>query len=109
MGDVVFDCAFLSAPVVGFINKCSEIKVIDEPMFTVRMGLGNSKGDKGEGVRLNNLFCTHVTGPVLVKNPHFLSYIAELLLGRAPDDSCLEYEKKGYAVTLSELSKRIAP
>ena len=107
VGDVIFDCAFLDSPVVGFVNKCSEIKVIDEPMFTVKMGLGNSKGDSGEGVRLNNLFCTHVTGPVLIKNPHFLCYLAELLLGRKPDDSCLEHEKKGYAVTLTELSKRI--
>lgn len=108
VGDVVFDCDFLESPVVGFINKCSEIRGINDSLFTVRMGLGNCDGDKGEGVRKNNLFCTHVTGPVLVKNPHLLCRLYELILGGSADDGCLSYEKKGYAVTLRELSKRIA-
>ena len=108
VGDVVFDCGFLDSPVVGFINKCSEICGITDPLFTVRMGLGNAEGDKGEGVRRNNLFCTHVTGPVLVKNPHLLTYLYTLICGDQPDDGCLSFEKKGYAVTLRELQKRIA-
>ena len=108
VGDAVFDCGFLDSPLVGFVNKCSEISGIDEPMFTVRMGLGNREGDKGEGVRMNDLFCTHLTGPVLVKNPRFLCYIASLLLGHEADDSCLVYEKKGYEITLRELENRIA-
>ena len=108
VGDSVYDCAFLDTPLVGFVNKCSEIHGVDEPMFTVRMGLGNSNGDKGEGIRMNDLFCTHLTGPVLVKNPHFACYIASLLTGGPVDDSCLVYEKKGYAVTLGELEKRIS-
>lgn len=107
VGDAVFDCPFLDSPAVGFINKCSEIVGIAEPMFTVRMGLGNSSDDRGEGVRLNNLFCTHLTGPVLVKNPHFLTYLYALIVGGQPDEGCLAYEKKGYAVTLRELNKRM--
>ena len=107
VGDIVFDCGFLSSPVVGFVNKCSEINGINEPMFTVRMGLGNRRGDSGEGIRMNNLFCTHVTGPVLVKNPHFLLSIAGLICSKSLSDDALEYEKKGYAVTLSELKKRM--
>ena len=107
VGDAVYDCAFLDRPLVGFINKCSEIRGIDEPMFTARMGLGNADGESGEGVRKNNLFCTHLTGPALMKNPHFLSYIAGLILGREVDDNAMEYEKKGYEVTLRELTKLI--
>lgn len=105
--DAIYDCAFLDRPLVGFVNKCSEITGIDEPMFKVRFGLSNREGDSGEGVRLNNLLCTHLTGPVLVKNPHLLAYLCSLILGKEVDDSCLEYEKKGYEVTLAELSKRI--
>ena len=108
VGDVVFDAPFLNSPIVGFINKCSEIRGCKEPLFTVGMGLGNADGDKGEGVRMNNLFCTHVTGPVLVKNPHFLTYLYTLITGRQADDSCLRYEKKGYSVTLNALQKRMA-
>ena len=107
VGDAVFDAAFLDSPLVGFINKCSEIRGIREPMFTVRMGLGNAADESGEGVRLNNLFCTHLTGPVLVKNPHFLKYLGGLICSRPLDDACLSYEQKGYAVTLRELNKRI--
>ena len=108
VGDVIFGCEFLDSPVVGFINKCSGIRGITEPMFSVEMGLGNDEGDTGEGVRKNNLFCTHVTGPVLIKNPHLLVYLYTLITGDKPDEGCLVYEKKGYAVTLSELKKRIA-
>ena len=107
VGDVIFECPFLDRPVVGFINKCSEIFGIDEPMFKVRMGLGNRKGDVGEGIRMNDLFCTHVTGPLMVKNPHFLCAIASLLLGHEVDDSALVHEKRGYEVTLGELRKRM--
>lgn len=107
VGDAVFDCDFLDSPAVGFINKCSAVAGAGEPLFTVRMGLGNAEGDRAEGVRRNNLFGTHLTGPMLVKNPHLLCYLYTLLLGSEPDDACLTYEKKGYAVTLRELQKRI--
>ena len=107
VGDVIYECGFLDSPVVGFVNKCSEIAGIKEPMFTVKMGLGDREGVSVEGLRRKNLFCTHLTGPALVKNPQLLCYIAELLLGRTPDDGRLEYEKKGYEVTLSELTKRM--
>lgn len=108
VGDVIFEADFLDSPVVGFINKCSEIRGISAPMFSVRMGLGNADGDKGEGVRRNNLFCTHVTGPLLIKNPHMLTCLYTLITGQKADDGCLSYEQKGYAVTLSELKKRTA-
>ena len=105
--DVIFDCDFLTQPVVGFVNKCSEITGADKTLFSVRMGLGNKDGDKREGVRLNNCFGTHVTGPVLIKNPHFLCYLAETILGRKPESDWMTYERAGYEVTLRELSGRL--
>ena len=107
VGDVILECGFLDTPAVGFINKCSEISGIDDPMFRVKMGPGNREGDKGEGIRMKNTFCTHLTGPAMVKNPHLLVYIGKSALGRDVDDGCLVYEKKGYAVTLGELTKRL--
>ena len=104
--DAVEACDFLTRPLVGFINKCSEIKGVENPLFTVTMGLGNCDGDKNEGARLNNLFCTHLTGPVLIKNPHFLTCLAEKLLGRAPESDWLTHERAGYEITLRELRKR---
>ena len=103
--DAIFEADFIEHPLVGFINKCSEITGIEEPLFRVKMGLGNTKNDNGEGVRQNNLFCTHLTGPVLMKNPAFLIYIAKLITGKefAPNP----LSEQGYAVTLRELEKRL--
>ena len=92
-------------PLVGFINKCSEIKGIDKPMFTVKLGLGNCSDSTGEGVRMNNLFCTHLTGPVLMKNPEFLTYINKLITGKDAEPNPLAV--KGYEVTVRELQARM--
>ena len=97
---------FLTRPLVGFINKCSEINGVESPLFNVTMGLGNADGDKKEGVYRNNLYGTHLTGPVLIKNPHFLSFLAEKVLGRAPESDWMVHERAGYDITLRELRKR---
>ncbi len=107
-GDVIYTCDFLTQPLVGFINKCSEVKGIERHLFAVTSGLGDFEGAQHEGVRASNCFGTHLTGPVLIKNPHFLAYLAEKLLGRAPETDYLSYERAGYAVTLEELRKRFA-
>ncbi len=61
-----------------------------------------------EGFRKNNCFGTHLTGPILVKNPAMLKYIAKLLLGEAYSDTVpYTYMEKSYATTLSELRKRL--
>ena len=106
-GDVIYSCDFLTQPLVGFVNKCSEIRGIEKPLFSVQMGLANFDGDKSEGIRKNNLFGTHLTGPVLIKNPHFLAYLAEIILGRAPQTDYLTFERAGFDVTLGELKKRM--
>lgn len=106
-GDVIYEAEFLDKPLVGFVNKCSAISGIQNHLFTVKMGLGDCEGSQTEGVRLNNLFGTHLTGPALMKNPHFLTYIAQLLLGRKPQTDYLTYEQAGYEMTLSELTKRM--
>ena len=103
--DAVFTADFLSQPLVGFINKCSEITGIDTPMFTVKLGLGNCSDSTGEGVRMNNLFCTHLTGPVLMKNPEFLTYINKLITGKDAEPNPLAV--KGYEVTVRELQARM--
>ena len=103
--DAILEADFLDRPLVGFINKCSEITGIEEPLFRVKMGLGNRKDDSGEGVCQNNLFCTHLTGPVLVKNPAFLVYLAKQITGR--ELSANPLAEQGYEITLSELTKRL--
>ena len=103
--DAIFGCDFLDKPLVGFVNKCSRIIGIKDHAFTVQRGLADNENDKTEGLKYKNLIGTHLTGPVVVKNPHFAEYLVRLLIIEDINGECLELAKKGYEVTLSELSK----
>ena len=92
---------------VGFVNKCSTVNGITNPLFQVKMGLGNEDGGKYEGIVYKNFYGTHLTGPMLIKNPYFLQDLASKLRGKALDGKYLNYEKAGYEITLRELSKRL--
>lgn len=93
---------------VGFINKCSKTSGVDAPLFTLAMGFGNTADKDVEGFRKNNCLGTHLTGPLLVKNPAMLKYVARLLLGDAFSDTVsYPYMEKGYETTLAELRKRL--
>lgn len=92
---------------VGFINKCSKTTGVETPLFTLEMGFGNEADRGAEGFRKHNCFGTHLTGPILVKNPAMLKYAAKLLLGEAYSDTVTySYMEKGYETTLTELRKR---
>ena len=108
-GDVIFSCSFLDRPLVGFVNKCSEIKGVEtsgDGAVTYPYA-GDFDGAAVEGVRKNNFFGTHLTGPVLIKNPHFLAYLAEIILGRQPETAYLTYERAGFEVTQKKKKKRM--
>ena len=110
--DVVAKSDLWESPVVGFMNKCSRTLGVDKPLFpTVTLGLGNEGEKTAEGYVDGNLFATHITGPVLVKNPDFI----DLLLGRIFEAKgwenpaawpVLPHEREAYEVTLKELSAR---
>lgn len=110
-GDVIYLADFCTKPLVGFVNKCSEITGIETPLFDVKMGLSDNSNNKNEGVHYNNLFGTHLTGPALVKNPYFLEYIAGLISKESTNFDVntehLTYERSGYEVTLKELTARM--
>ena len=109
-GDVIFECDFIPTPVVGFVNKCSEINGIENHCFTVKMGLGDCDNCNNEGVHYKNLIGTHITGPLLIKNPAVLEYVAKLILNDCDKKLCTDYlvcERRGYEITLRELTGRI--
>lgn len=105
--DIIADCDCLDRPLVGFINKSSMINGVQNPLCKVTFGIGNNAEEKSEGICDRHFYGTHITGPVLQKNPHFLIYIAELILGSQPAADHLVYEQKGYDNTLRKLSERI--
>ena len=105
--DAVFTMEGSEHPLVGFINKCSTISGIEIPLFQVKMGLGNENKGLTEGIHYKNFYGTHLTGPILIKNPYFLLNMAKDLCGQEMDGEYLKYEKAGYEITLRELSKRM--
>lgn len=107
--DAIFTMEGMEHPLVGFINKCSTIEGIDLPLFQVKMGLGNSGQGGEEGIRFRNVFGTHLTGPLLIKNPYFLIYLTTILCKKGGlEYSWMEQEKAAYEVTLKKLDERLA-
>ncbi len=92
---------------VGFINKCSKTSGVEQPLFQMKMGFGNEADGEAEGFRKNNCFGTHLTGPILVKNPAMLRYIVKLLGVEDPERVSYPFMEKGYEITASELRKRL--
>ena len=96
--------------VVGFINKSSIIKggEIDKLFEYVFMD-DNLQDNNFEGYRKNNVFATHIIGPVLVKNPEFMN---EIIKSVAPKNYKFKnirysYEVDSYINTLQELKDRL--
>lgn len=110
--DVIATPTLWDSPVVGFMNKCSTTSGVTTPLFSaLPLGFGNDRRGGAEGYVSGNVFATHITGPVLVKNPDFLA----LLLRRVfqakgwPLPEALPvfpHEREAYAVTLRELRAR---
>lgn len=105
--DAVFTMDGQERPLVGFVNKCSTVSGIATPLFQVKMGLGNETAGNTEGIHYRNFFGTHLTGPMLIKNPYFLISLAEILCKKEMNCDYLNYEKAGYEITLRELTKRM--
>ena len=111
-GDAVTTAEPFGKELVGFVNKCSQNTGIAAPLFTLKMGMGNQKGDPGEGCRVENFFGTHLIGPVLVKNPAMLHAVIRLLMKRENPDASYQaiaypYEEKAYEVTHRALINRL--
>ena len=111
--DVIARTGLFEAPVVGFMNKCSVTGGVDSPLFdSMVMGMGNEQEGGSEGFRRGNVMGTHITGPILVKNPDFLVWVAEKILENrgeslpvpTEEPDWLMHAKKAYQVTLDELS-----
>lgn len=120
--DVVAEAQLWEGGVVGFMNKCSSTRGVKTPLFRVEAGYeGNTGdpdldldgGDNGEGYVDGNVFATHLTGPVLVKNPDFVDFFIKRIFSlkgwELPETlPVLPYEREAYAVTLKELADQDA-
>ena len=112
--DVVAETALFEEKIVGFMNKCSTTSGVATPLFTaLPMGFGNDAEGGSEGYMSGNVFATHITGPILAKNPALLNHLISRIFeskGWAMPAAvpAYPYETGAYEVTLRELSARLS-
>lgn len=110
--DVIYKSKFLKNKVVGFVNKMTNVVHNINPLFEVEFGIGENENNNAEGVKYKNLYGTHVTGPILVRNPEMLEKIVRLIcMQKDKNYVCkkIKYpnEKEGYELVLNELKNRM--
>lgn len=103
VGDAIAVHPELEQPLVGFVNKCEDWEGQVLPLLRMTMGRGNGPDTKDEGIWQGNLLATHLTGPVLVKNPAFHNWLLGRLLGRELTPVAYPYEEKAWQVTYAAL------
>ncbi len=112
-GDVIAHTPLLDSPVVGFMNKCSLTAGVASPLFArLSLGFGNEAPNGPEGYAEGSILATHLTGPVLVKNPALLEMVIRRLFAYKGWDvpeplPALPYEREAWTVTLRELQGRV--
>ena len=109
--DVVAHTSLWDSPVVGFMNKCSVTEDANPLFHSLSLGFGNGEDKGPEGFMSGNVFATHLTGPILVKNPDFTDFLIRRIFERKgwelPEQlPVLPYEREAYEVTLRELMGR---
>ena len=105
-GDVIMNNDELGR-IVGFINKSSLIEGGEEyKLFSYEFRDNNLFDNDYEGWRYHNGFGTHISGPILIKNPSFMDLMIKFLSGERYRKINYHYEDEAYRITLQELEKR---
>lgn len=109
--DIIYKSQYFENKIVGFVNKKTEMYHNMSPLFEVEFGIGENQRNDYEGVKYINLYGTHISGPILARNPEFLKKLVIDICKQV--DKKFEYkeidypyEKAGYELVLSELEKR---
>jgi len=124
-GDCVYRTELIKDKLIGFVNRAGHGQEgnIERP-FVCEMGPGAGDEIHLEGIIYKNLLGTYLTGPILVRNPPLMRYIADLIVGKddsvesAATEECglesepgdnpfFHYQEAAYKLALRELSARI--
>ncbi len=107
--DVLADYSPTGERSAGFINGCSLACETGSPMF--RNCVYSGFDIKSDGIISRGFYGTSFSGPVLIKNPHVLRNVADVLYeikGFTPERRFFdEFQSAALSVTLSELEKRL--
>ena len=109
--DVYGHTKLFDAPMVGFINKSSILTGVETPLLTsMNLGFGNEAEGGAEGFLYQNVIGSHLTGPILAKNPRLLETVITAVYAKrglpCPEIPKDQWAEQGYAVTARELKAR---
>ena len=109
--DVIYTSKYFKREVVGFINKSTRIYHNMNPLFKVEFGIGENENNDYEGVKYKNFYGTHLSGPLLARNPYFaMDLVSEIMKEVKANFKIKKIDYKneydGYELVLSELNKR---
>lgn len=109
--DIIYKSQYFENKIVGFVNKKTEMYHNMSPLFEVEFGIGENQRNDFEGVKYINLYGTHVSGPILARNPEFLKKLVIDICKQTNKkfeykEVEYPYEKDGYELVLNELEKR---
>lgn len=105
--DTVCDCRLVKDKIVGFMNKQSRTSIVTNPLFRVASGAGNAPDRNDEGICDKNLFATELSGPILVRNPHFRVMLEKKIYERKGISALplyFMYEEQAYKESLNGLN-----
>ena len=111
--DVYGHTPLFEDPIVGFLNKSSVIRGVETPLLSsCQLGWGNEKGGKGEGILIYNVMGSHLTGPLLAKNPRLLEHVVRLICTRRGAElpealPQLPFMEEAYRTTEQQLRQRL--
>ncbi len=76
------------------------------------MEFGENEENKQEGIKFQNVYGTHISGPILARNPELLKQIVMLICEEADKrfqykDIKYDLEDNGYKMVLRELENRM--
>ncbi len=108
--NVLYSSEYLKEKVVGTVNKATRMYHNMNPFFKVELGIGENENNDYEGVKYKNFYGTHISGPVLARNPEFLEKMVIELAKKKKSNFKLKKvtytnERKGYEIVLNLLEK----
>ena len=77
VGEVSAKSKFVKDKIIGFQNRCDLVHNVKTPLFEIDENYSNDLQSNNEGFTYKNVFASHIIGPLLIRNPHFLDYILE--------------------------------
>lgn len=100
----------LDTKIIGYKNQKYAITNNENHLFEVLIGTGNYPKADYEGIKYKNFYGTHLLGPILIKNPQFLTdFITELVKKKDENfkfkKSNLYFETKAYNNNIDALTK----